>query len=117
LDKKLYPLLETNRQALDSWMKMNETIASCLGELSAEMLRFAQHRFQADVETNLALARCHNPEDVFECQVRCTERATAQYRETTSKLADIMGRLASAGMMSVQGLAREGKHGVGGKKP
>jgi hypothetical protein len=91
-------------------MKVNETVARGLMELSQEMLRFAQQRFQEDVEANVPLARCHSPSDGFEYRRRFGEKATAQYLEEANKLAALLSRMASLSLSSLQYMAGEDKH-------
>jgi hypothetical protein len=102
--------VEANRRALGNWMKVNETVARGLMELSQEMLRFAQQRFQEDVEANVPLARCHSPSDGFEYRRRFGEKATAQYLEEANKLAALLSRMASLSLSSLQYMAGEDKH-------
>lgn len=84
---------EVNQRAATQWFQT-------ISDLSQEMARFAQVRFQEDVVAWTALFACHKPEEMMECQRRFTAKAAEQYGEEIDKLSRILTRAAASGTFS-----------------
>ena len=88
---------EMNRQAVEHWAKLGETMARGMFEISQEMSRFCLARFQADLSACEAVSHAHGPGEISDVQRRFLEDMTAQYVEHASKLADVVSKAAKAG--------------------
>ena len=68
--------------------KSNSTVMKSSFEITQEMLRFSQERLVANIEIWNAFAACRNPGDLPAYQVEFATKATAQYADIASKLAN-----------------------------
>ena len=75
-------------QFLESLMKSNSTIMKSSFEITQEMLTFSQDRLLANIEAWNTFSACRNPGDLPAYQVEFATKATAQYADIASKLAD-----------------------------
>ena len=75
-------------QFLESLMKSNSTIMKSSFEITQEMLTFSQDRLLANIEAWNAFSACRNPGDLPAYQVEFATKATAQYADIASKLAN-----------------------------
>jgi hypothetical protein len=87
------PFFAVNQQAVAQWLRT-------MSELSLEVARFAQIRFQEDVAAWSALLACHKPEDAMDCQRRFVVKAAQQYGEEIGKLSQMAMRVAAIGPFS-----------------
>jgi hypothetical protein len=76
------PWMLNYNQVVENWTQSSIRMT----ELSQELIAFWQTRFQADMDGWKALASCHNPGELIECQRQFAEKATAQYCDEASKL-------------------------------
>jgi Phasin protein len=75
-------------QFLENLIKSNSTVMKNSFEITQEMLTFSQERLLANLEAWNAFSACRNPGDLPAYQVEFATKATAQYADITSKLAN-----------------------------
>jgi hypothetical protein len=70
--------------------------------LSQEIARFTQGRVQEDMATWWALASCRSPEEAANCHQRFATKAIEDYAEESTKLSQLMTKVAMEGLALVQ---------------
>lgn len=70
--------------------------------LSQEIARFTQGRVQEDMAAWWELASCRSPEQAANCQQRFAAKAIEEYSEEITKLSQMMMKVATEGLSSVQ---------------
>jgi hypothetical protein len=73
---------------LENLTKSNSTVMESSFEITLEMLTFSQERLLANIQAWNAFSACRNPGDLSAYQVEFATKATAQYADIASKLAN-----------------------------
>ena len=75
-------------QFLENLTKSNSTVMKSSFEITQEMLKFSQERLLANIEAWNVFSTWRNPGDLPAYQVEFATKATAQYADMASKLAN-----------------------------
>jgi hypothetical protein len=82
-------------QFLESFTKSNSDVIKSSFEITQEMLTFSQERLLTNIEAWNAFSTCRNLGDLPAYQVEFATKATAQYADMASKLANRLISVAS----------------------
>jgi hypothetical protein len=81
-------VMASGSQFLENLIQSNSTAMESSFEITQEMLTFSQQRLLANLEAWNAFSACRNPGDLPVHQVEFATKATTQYADIASKLAN-----------------------------
>jgi hypothetical protein len=88
-------LINGTQTAMARWMES-------LVQLSQEIARFTQTRWQEDIANWQTLATCNTPQQLIDCQQKYSAKVTEEYAEEISKLSQMIMTAAGQSFASVQ---------------
>jgi hypothetical protein len=82
-------------QSIDAVTRSYRTWFDQASRMRDEAVRFAQDRFEKEIEAAVQLARCTNPTDAFTVQAEFATKMAADYLAEGQKIVALMGDMAT----------------------
>jgi len=89
----LEPFAGNGQQALEGWLRSNQTLVADSFELARRSLAFSQARLAQDFDLLRVMAGCRDMAELAACQKRFAERASSEYLDYTRDVASRLGTL------------------------